>query len=118
MVGEVSALAASAASGVEGDTRREAVDDLADDRLLDAEQPVLLVVVRGGPLALPLDTVQLGCGDADSLQRRSVKQPADLGGSSIDELLVEVTAERLQQCDAFQADQVRERVLIHHERGP
>jgi hypothetical protein len=51
---EVGAVAPCPAGGVEDDTERQAVEDLAHDRLLEVDQLVPRFVIELGPTAISL----------------------------------------------------------------
>ena len=111
---QVRGVAAGTAGSVESDPDREAVEDLAHDRLFDVEELIARLVVDRCP-----PVVAFACRDgarfdpvAQLLGR--IQERLDLAEPGEGEVPVVHAAERLEQRHALQAEEIRQRVLVDH----
>ena len=114
--GEELGETAGPACGIQRHAGDPAAEALGHDRLVGCEQPAARLRVIAGGLLL------VGGHGADALGEHAavpqllvIKQPPDLGQPGIDEFTVMLPSPGVKQRDAFQAEQVRKRVLIDHE---
>ena len=92
------------------------VEVIGHDRPIDSKQPAARFgVVAGGLLPVGGDGAD-ALGDYGTvLQLVVLHQPPDLGQPGVDKRTVVVSGPGVQQRDAFEADQIRKRVLINHQ---
>jgi hypothetical protein len=113
-LGEIDPVPPGAARGVEGDADGERVDDRAHHRLLELDHLVARLVVEGGPRRIALAGRQCAGFDAAAELVGSLEQGADL----VDALVHERAVPAEEQGGAFQAEQVRQGMLVQHFRPP
>jgi hypothetical protein len=95
--GEVRAVATGAAGRVEGDAGREAVEELADELLLDLEELVPRLVVRLGPAGVAFGRRDGTGGDPFAQLFGGVEELPDLTEAGQVEGPVVVARERPEQ---------------------
>ncbi len=104
------------ACGVQRHARLPAADVLSYHRLVGGEQSAArLRVIAGGLLLVGSDGADPLCEYAAVPQLVVVQQPPDLGQPGIGEFAVVVSGPGVKQRDAFEAEQIGQRVLIDHE---
>src|SRR4051812_11097000 len=111
--GEVQAMATGAAGRVHGYPPGQAVQDAAHDRALDVQELVARLVVPGRPGGVTLLGVDHRRGGTWSQLLSDGQQMSDLPEARAGGRGVVLTGEAAQQGHPFDADQVRERVLVH-----
>jgi hypothetical protein len=115
-LGEELGEAAGPAGGVQRHAGLPAAQVLGDDRLVDGEQPAArLGVIAGRLLPVGQDGADAVGGYTSVPQLLVIEQPPDLGQPGVGEGAVMVPSPGVQQCDAFEAEQIGKRVLIDHE---
>jgi hypothetical protein len=107
-----------AAGGIHRHARRDGVDDLLDDRLVEVERRVVAVVVGRRPHPVAVDRAHALDLHRRAGQRLVGEQLPDLGDPCLHEVVVVLTDESAQQRDALEPEQVRQRVLVDHDPGP
>jgi len=94
----------------------ERADDHVHDRLVHREQATArLRGIACRPLAVGGDRADPLGQHAAAAQLLVIEQPPDLGQPGIGEGAVVIPGPGVQQRDAFEAEQIGERVLIDHE---
>nr|WP_284292531.1 hypothetical protein [Luteimicrobium album] len=108
---------AGSARRVQRDPAFPVLQERGDDGLVQGEQPAASPrVVAGGRLLIGGRGVDRFDEDPAVAQLRVVEQSPDLRDPGLDERTVMVSGPRVQEGGAFEAEQVRQRVLVDHEQ--
>jgi len=114
--GEEPGEAPGPAGGVQGHAGLPAVEVFGHDRLVDREQPAARVlVVAGGVLLVGGDGADLLGEHTTAAQLLVIEQPPDLGQPGFSECAVVISSPGVKQRDAFESEQIGQRVLVDHE---
>jgi hypothetical protein len=111
---QVRGVATGTAGGVERDAERETVEDLAHDRLFQIKQLIPRLVVERSPTGVAFARRHRTRLDPFAQLFSGVQECLDLAEASDREVPVIHAGERPEQGDAFQAEQIRQRVLVDH----
>jgi hypothetical protein len=112
--GQVGGVAAGTAGRVESDADRKRVENLVHDRLLDLEEHVPGLVVERRPPVVALTRRDRTNLDAVAQVLGRIQERLDLAEASQREVPVVHARECPEQRDPFQAEEIRQRVLVDH----